>query len=718
MLSPVQLPIYPCCFDALAWSPDGELAVAAGEQIQVLTPNVGGSTPTSQGQETWQITRFRVNVFTYAEWADIYPQNRDNFSIGAEQSTSTILAVAWSPPGLARFRRSVLTVLTSNLILSFWEPIGPKRQWTRVGIVNHLFHENPSLPTKVGGEKLRKVNIRSFQWCAPLKVPTPADGSNTLPEFKNRWGIHMLAVATDFNDLALLRVRRSAEGQGLSTPYRIEKMTLCPLNREREQFPMAGPGSILRDRIQSQVRVSSISCGPWIITPASCKDVVHSVTAILTAVYGTQLRFFRARVAVRSSSCKGEHMPRYEVAAELGDHPVIKLASKWNHQRVTGPTAWLYTNQDQDIALAVGVTGGLLTISMRLSAYEGVSTEETQVQIRNWPFHEPISEINDSPERHWDPITAMTTSQDEKRGTCTLHVCTTGGLGFAASLDQLEFENELRVPAWNKIVETSREQYDLNRDLGGHAVARTWGLASYRGINAVLFTKHPTDMIEYRVASDEDATIAFASDEAGGIPDKQALIAPRVEKQESRATQSRREAVTCFLLSQDDIATVSRENQKLIYAAACCSIVDGHSPAIRSKAQKAFERLAKKTATDLSEEVTKCVSESSSIPAKSSHQLDQAGGYLFERCEICKAGIAWISATEAQCANGHLFARCGLTFLAIQEPGVSKYCSACLTEYMDEALVAPHIFNGQLFQELCETFDTCLYCDAKFHPSI
>ncbi|KAJ5125158.1 Transcription factor IIIC zinc-finger [Penicillium atrosanguineum] len=717
MLSPVQLPIYPCCFDALAWSPDGELAVAAGEQIQVLTPDVGKSTSAPQRQETWQITRFRVNVFTYAEWADIYPQNRDDFSIGAEQSTSTILAMAWSPPGLARFRRSVLAVLTSNLILSFWEPIGPKRQWTRVGIVNHLFHENPSLPTKVGGEILRRVNIRSFQWCAPFKVPAPAGGSNSLPESESRWGIHMLAVATDFNDLALLRVRRSAEMQGSSNPYCVEKITLCPLDQEGVQFPMAGSGSILHGRIQSQVRVSSISCGPWIMTPASRKDDVHSVTAILTAVHGTQLRIFKASVTVRRSSDKEEHVPRYEVAAKLGDHQVTDLASKWNHQRVTGPIEWLYTNQDQNIALAVGITGGLLTISMRRSAYDGTSTKETQVQTRNWPFYEPFSEINDSPKRHWDPITAMTTSQDEEHGTCTLHVCTTGGLGVAVSLDQLDSDNDLQVPAWNKIVETSREQYDLNRDLGGHAVARMWGLTSYRGINAVLFTKHPTDMIEYRVASDEDATIAFASDEAGSIPDKQALIAPRAENQESRTAQSRREAVTSFLLSRDATATMSREDQKLIYAAACCGIVDRHNSAVRSKAQKLFDRLAKETGTDQSEEMAACESESSSIPAKSSHQLDQPGGYLFERCEICKAGIAWISATEAQCANGHLLARCGLTFLTIQEPGVSKYCSGCRTEYMDEALVA-HVFNGQLFQELFETFDTCLYCDAKFQASI
>lgn len=55
--------------------------------------------------------------------------------------------------------------------------------------------------------------------------------------------------------------------------------------------------------------------------------------------------------------------------------------------------------------------------------------------------------------------------------------------------------------------------------------------------------------------------------------------------------------------------------------------------------------------------------------------------------------------------------------MAIQEPGMSKFCSVCRTEYMDEELVA-HMYNGPLFHKLCETFDTCLYCDAKFQASI
>jgi hypothetical protein len=248
----------------------------------------------------------------------------------------------------------------------------------------------------------------------------------------------------------------------------------------------------------------------------------------------------------------------------------------------------------------------------------------------------------------------MTASRNEENNTCTLHICTTGGLGIAISLDLLRHNGPPEIPAWTKIVENIREQYDLNRDLGGQAVTRMWGLTSYRGVTAVLFTRHPTDMIEYRVASDEDATVAFASD-AGDIPDEQTLFAPRAEKQESHAAQSRREAVSSFLLSEGDGAIVNTENQKLIYAAACCGIVDGHSSSVRSESRKSFERLARETGTDMSEEISKCASESSTIPPKSSDQLNQPGGHLFERCEICSAGIAWFSPQEAQCANGHLF---------------------------------------------------------------
>lgn len=36
MPQPIELALFPSCFGAIDWSPDGELAVAAGDQVQIL----------------------------------------------------------------------------------------------------------------------------------------------------------------------------------------------------------------------------------------------------------------------------------------------------------------------------------------------------------------------------------------------------------------------------------------------------------------------------------------------------------------------------------------------------------------------------------------------------------------------------------------------------------------------------------------------------------
>lgn len=62
--------------------------------------------------------------------------------------------------------------------------------------------------------------------------------------------------------------------------------------------------------------------------------------------------------------------------------------------------------------------------------------------------------------------------------------------------------------------------------------------------------------------------------------------------------------------------------------------------------------------------------------------------------------------------------RCNLTFLSIQEPGVSKFCSDCGTEYLDGALLGSHYDEDvrTTCQMLCDAFDVCIYCGGKFRP--
>lgn len=250
----------------------------------------------------------------------------------------------------------------------------------------------------------------------------------------------------------------------------------------------------------------------------------------------------------------------------------------------------------------------------------------------------------------------MTTSYDEKSKVLSLHLGTLGGIGAVLNLNGSGTDNTPKTPQWIKIIEDCLEQFDLDRDLGGQSVARVWGIGSYRGVVAVLFSRHPTDMIEYRVTSDEKSALAFATEDPDYSPDVQTLFASTATATESWSPVDQREAVISYVLSNMNEKTQQDpEAQRLVYASACCAIVDQKGQAIRSHAQQVLERLATLTGADLSDEIAKCSEKSPKIPAKSVEQLSGPGSHMFEKCEVCDAGISWISASEAQCADGHLF---------------------------------------------------------------
>lgn len=248
---------------------------------------------------------------------------------------------------------------------------------------------------------------------------------------------------------------------------------------------------------------------------------------------------------------------------------------------------------------------------------------------------------------------AVTTTRDESNGDCFLHLGTIGGLGAVASFDQLATNDSPGVPRWHRVTEELLDQFDLNRDLGGHAVARIWGLASYRRMTAVLFTRHPTDMVEYQLASSDGTTVGFVTEQPS---DAQSPEQHDSADKPARVDHAQWKAAIAFLLSGSGACYENDAvNQQLVYTAACCALMGGQDETIRTQARQSFERLAAITGADLSEEMANCNVEAPIVSPKTTEQLSGPGAHLFERCEICEAGITWFSATEAQCANGHLF---------------------------------------------------------------
>lgn len=99
------------------------------------------------------------------------PASYDTFSIGEEQSPSHVVALKWSPPGLAKHGRCALAVLTSNFILSIWEPTtnpADAKCWKRVLIINDALEEYYAPRLDVAESLRTEKRIRAIAWADTL----------------------------------------------------------------------------------------------------------------------------------------------------------------------------------------------------------------------------------------------------------------------------------------------------------------------------------------------------------------------------------------------------------------------------------------------------------------------------------------------------------------------------------------------------------------------
>lgn len=723
MLRPIELSFSPSCSNCLAWSADGELAVAAGEFVHVLTPKTGKRSEalpssTQRGGVDWNITRFRANLFTNKEWPIIPPQNRDDFSIGAEQSISKVVGLAWSPPGLTKYRRCLLAVLTSNNLLSFYEAIGPQEKWTRVTVVNETLREHFGPLIEDTGPLLRKTNIRSFAWCPPMKVPATQqlDESRKWSVPETRWGIHILCLANGDNDLIFIHISRPKAPSSAVSPVR-EILTLTFLHDLEQNFPKVQAGSVLSAAVKSRIWVSEMTCGPWHLR-SSVSGNPSSAVATIAAVYGTKLKTVRLELSWSFLPEDAGEISNYKPQLKCSEHGLALTGNLGGEYHFTRPLQWLYTSNPSSVHLVAGIFGGLVSVCMSSGFYEGEAASEGDVSVQRKCFMENKSDAVERVVGNWEPIGGMTAVASENGNQGIIHVGTQGGYAMMFTVNVDQTSTEPVVPFWKQQVEEFRERFDIDHDLGGLAIARIHGLASHHGIVAAGFTLHPGDMIEYRIAAEERTTVVFSTGSSSTEDETllPALAAHEIDRSPAYLRAKRGAVLGIVLAIEPEDLGSNSWSQKLMYSAACCAIVESQNQALLSQSKAALVRLATITGADLSEEISKCAHGSNFIGPKSSEQLNGPGALLYEKCDICDLGISWYSAQEAQCASGHLFVRCGLTFLPILEPEVSKFCFACGMEYLNEESLAQR-FNadlGNMFRMLTQIFETCVYCGAKF----
>ncbi|KAL4952272.1 transcription factor IIIC subunit delta N-term-domain-containing protein [Aspergillus filifer] len=665
MMEPIELQVFPSSYHCISWSEDGELALASGEYVYILTPkppsksSANGTSP-SLSSKDWHRTRFKANVFTINEWPIMFPQTRDHFSVGAEQSMSHVVELAWSPPGLTKYRRSVLAVLTTNMLLSIYALSSTYGKWTRIAVVNNALEEyfRETIESDTLGERssnlfrrdledksarLRKTNVRSFTWTPAFKV-SARDRKYPGPE--SRWGVPLLAVTNEDNEMIFLKIQTANTEKTTGEALSIEAVATIRLPPVTGYDQVIRPGSLFASAVRSQVRTLSIASGPWIYD----EEGPTSAELNVAAIQGTKLRIVKLDVALELRTGESEQPP-YKFTFRAVENTTLNTTRIDDHA-LTGPIRWAHEMASGSVSMAIGAVAGLVVLVIPEYTYRGHDVRDTNAFAQFYPMKADSTDgINSTEAAHMERISGMAFGTDPESKTPIVYFASTGGYAATKALTDT---NAPSPAPWNAQAEDLRDRFDIDRDLGGLAVSRVWGVTSVQGLIAAVVTQHPGDIIEYRTNAEDRLAIIFSTvnEQEGDLEQVSFLRGTTTGSVELQ--KQRRDVVLQYILG-DRAGTKDTLSPKVLYAAACCAIVQSDDTELINKAREVLEVLAASNRVDLTEEIAKCSEPGSSIEAKSAAALDEDGKEIFERCDVCDTGIAWYSAHEAQCLTGHVF---------------------------------------------------------------
>lgn len=294
-----------------------------------------------------------------------------------------------------------------------------------------------------------------------------------------------------------------------------------------------------------------------------------------------------------------------------------------------------------------------------------------------------------------------------------------------------------------------QNRYDRRNELGGLSYIKTWGLASLDRYVAACITLHPGDMPEYYIPSQERAIIVFS---AHGFEDPSSKVESfswDVDQDIEDGTEAQSTIIdTVFEYERLEIYLQSELGHKIIYGAIIASMLiwDEARSQRLLVAERVLLHLAQLVAVDLTPENAclqyllttnlrakeACETIKEMTGSRSEDELASlAAQRLFDLCPFCAKVICWESLTEGYCVAGHQFgrldvnhrymasllilalARCSLTFLAIKEPEISKYCEGCDRPYFNN-----HIFDDSFGKQNSLTHGTLDDGVASLIPTV
>ncbi|KAF2640244.1 hypothetical protein P280DRAFT_498990 [Massarina eburnea CBS 473.64] len=722
-----DLKVWPCTFEAIDWSHDGIIALAAEESVELLFPNADFN-DTEQKDVSWQHISLQSTWFTTDELPDKEPAPIPTYSIGEEISTSVPTSVAWSPPGLAKHRRCALGVLSSSLVFSLWASDGKPHEmnsWGRRLILNHVLAEyfipkdndgngaaaEESDLVSQNAEKARlRTRVRAFAWAHNL----PADHSSIVGT-QVKWGQYIVAIANDDNQIVFMIVDSPTSTFGAEEDWNADVLDHFTVTPDSENI-FSAPRTF--DNVMKQQRhVSHIAWSPWTVRG----EWYHSVL-----VYATN-DDVRARLITYKHDTIG-----------LGDeivYPNINLRHK-------GPIKWSSRVRDGDrFELALFGTNGLTILTISATYATILERKEHDLDDR------------------WDEISGVAWDQSNP-DISHLHFSSSSSTmthpTAAVSLSP-EGLTVLPSPNWREHIGDTQALFSAQNDLKGNVKSKVWGLcASPLGdFIAACHTVHPSDMLEYGPPKERRCTIAVDNFES--YSQNATINFPRGDVSAEGIAFTLRKWVENKVEASDQMEAFQEQvlgNMIKIYGTkedvqGSISISDSYTSQSLSELTAEFKRNVFLNPNTIKDRYTLLTSRICSpkdpLPAlqktliayrlatatitlppsfshasafsaeilyshhqlvalvdtvmhpnreSSSSYMPPNNGAVIDTCDFCNAVIPFRDLDTAICTNGHAFSRCGLSFLAIQAPRITKTCGVCGTAVMGEEWVAAQENNA------------------------
>ena len=708
----------------------------------------------------WQHVPLQVPWFSNDELPLKDAAPLPNYSVGEEISPSVPISIAWSPPGLAKYRRCALAVLTSNLVLSIWSADGKLQEessWNRRLLVNDALATyysedvaaNASHITSNAEEQRRlRTRIRAFAWAPALPSPTNTMGTQT--SYRQQY----LTVANDDNQLVLLAVNSPTSTLGSSRNWKVDVLTHVSLE-PGEESNFTDP-LFFDDLMQQQRFISHIAWSPWVLQGDCHQSIV---------VYGANEAVIARLITYRND--------RITLGAE-----VVYQGFSVRH---SGPMSWCPRVDEDKLTLALFTNSGLIHLT--------ISSSDASI----------VDQVSHDLDGRWDQVSGVVWDH-EKHTSPRLHfssLLSTVQSPTAVVEKSSSGMNGLKAPNWKEKIENSQVLFSVKNDLKGHSKTKVWGLtpSPLGDFIAACNSLHPSDSIEYGPPADRRGTVALStlqqySKIRESFPSRNTtaegllftlkkLVENTVEDADQmpafveEAVGKLMQAYGPVAASDRTLSEVTQTNalSALVEALKTRSVLDENTlrdrysilvsyacndtssnelarTLISYRLSTALERLPfTLSQTPFSAEIhlqhkqfvalidVLFSSDDAGDDMDTDPKLDASSGQIdptnasavdttaavTDQCDFCSASIPFTDLTTATCTNGHQFPRCGISLLAIQAPGITKYCGICSTPFLSEEFVWAQEAGPEqaeplvtLSRVLFQACDVCIYCGGKF----